>query len=82
VLSDAREPVYMQNASANTVTVPDSTFSAGDKVMVIQGGAGSVTLAAGAGMTLNNPTSVDLEIGETSGARVLLFTSSSEATVI
>lgn len=82
VASDRFEPVVMDNASANTVTVPDAVFSAGNRVLIVQAGAGSTTIAAGSGFTLNNPTSVDLEIGEQHGARVLLFTSASEATVI
>jgi len=82
VASDASKVVTCTNASAITVTVPDSTFAAGEKVMIVQGGAGSVTLSAGTGVTLNNPSSVDLEIAEENGARVVLFTSASEATVI
>lgn len=82
VADDLYRPVAMNNASANTVTVPDAVFKAGDRVLIIQAGAGSTTLAAGSGVTLNNPSSVDLEIAEENAARVLLFTSTSEATVI
>ena len=53
---DARGLVVMNNASANTVTVPPNSsvpFQVGDAIAIEQGGAGKTTIAAGSGVTLN-----------------------------
>jgi hypothetical protein len=44
----------MSNAGAITLTVPPSVFSANDTVNIAQFGAGQVTLAQGAGVTINS----------------------------
>jgi hypothetical protein len=65
--------VRMTNASANTITLPpnaDVALPVGTKVFITQGGAGSTTIAAGAGVTLNAPASAPLAIGEIHGSRV------------
>jgi hypothetical protein len=54
VLTDADNVVTASNASAITLTVPPSIFSAGDRITVIQKGAGQVTFAQGAGVTINS----------------------------
>lgn len=54
VLTDADNVVTASNASAITLTVPPSVFSAGDRITVIQKGAGQVTFAQGAGVTINS----------------------------
>lgn len=54
VLADADNVVTANNASAITLTVPPSVFSAGDRITVIQKGAGQVTFAQGAGVTINS----------------------------
>lgn len=54
VLADADNVVTANNAGAITVTVPPSIFSAGDRITVIQKGAGQVTFAQGAGVTINS----------------------------
>jgi hypothetical protein len=82
VASDAGKVVTLTNASAITLTIPDDVFAAGEKVLIIQGGAGSVTITAGAGVTLNAPTSVDAEIAEEDGSRALLFTATDQVTLI
>jgi hypothetical protein len=46
--------VTLNNASAITLTVPPSVFSAGDVINIAQIGAGQVTLAQGAGVTINS----------------------------
>ncbi len=43
----------MNMGSAGTVTVPNSTFNAGDMVWLHNIGAGQITVAAGTGVTLN-----------------------------
>jgi hypothetical protein len=44
--------VTANNAGAITVTIDASVFAAGDRITVIQKGAGQVTFAAGAGVTI------------------------------
>ena len=46
--------VTLSNASAITLTVPPSVFSAGDIINIAQIGAGQVTLAQGAGVTITS----------------------------
>ena len=58
VLSDAGEVVECTSATAVTLTVPPNAsvaFPTGTLVMVHQYGAGQVTLAPGAGVTLRSP---------------------------
>jgi hypothetical protein len=65
--------VRMTNASANTLTIPpnaDVALPVGTKVFITQGGAGSTTIAAGAGVTINTPSTVTLAIGEQYESRV------------
>lgn len=54
VLADADNVVTANNASAITVTIPPSVFAAGDRITVIQKGAGQVTFAQGSGVTINS----------------------------
>lgn len=57
VLTDAGKQVTMNNASASTLTVPPNSsvaFDVGVKIVVIQLGAGAVTLTAGAGVTISS----------------------------
>ena len=44
--------VTASNAGAITVTIDDAVFAAGDRITVIQKGAGQVTFAAGSGVTI------------------------------
>jgi hypothetical protein len=46
--------VTLNNASSITLTVPPSVFNAGDVINIAQIGAGQVTLAQGAGVTINS----------------------------
>ena len=54
VVSDVNKLVTESNASAITVTVPPSVFSANDVINVQQIGAGQVTFAAGSGVTITS----------------------------
>jgi hypothetical protein len=54
VLTDADNVVTANNAGAITVTVPPAVFAAGDRITVIQKGAGQVTFAQGSGVTINS----------------------------
>jgi hypothetical protein len=46
--------VTASNASAITVTINASVFAAGDRITVVQKGAGQVTFAQGSGVTINS----------------------------
>ena len=46
--------VTASNASAITITVPPSVYSAGDRITVVQKGAGQVTFSQGSGVTINS----------------------------
>lgn len=58
--SDAGQLIRMNNAGATTVTVPPNTseaFATGAQVIVAAMGAGTVTITAGAGVTLRSKDS-------------------------
>lgn len=46
--------VTLSNASAITLTVPPSVFTAGQQINIAQLGAGQVTLAQGSGVTITS----------------------------
>jgi hypothetical protein len=54
VIGDLNKLVTASNASAITVTVPPSVFSANDVVNLQQIGAGQVTFAQGSGVTISS----------------------------
>jgi hypothetical protein len=54
IATDANKLVTASNASAITVTVPPSVFSANDVINLQQIGAGQVTFAAGSGVTITS----------------------------
>ncbi len=54
VAGDLNDLVTLNNASAITLTIPPSVFAANDVVNVAQFGAGQVTFAQGAGVTINS----------------------------
>jgi len=54
VAGDANKLVTASNASAITITIPISVFSANDVINVQQIGAGQVTFAAASGATVNS----------------------------
>ena len=60
VLSDVGKVIEMNNASANTVTIPANVFTAGDWFMVRQVGTGATSVAQGSGATQlpSTPTAV------------------------
>jgi hypothetical protein len=61
VLTDAHKMVTLSNASAITATIPPNSsvaFDVGDQVNLMQLGAGQVTVAAGAGVTLRSAGSL------------------------
>jgi hypothetical protein len=54
VAGDLNDLVTLNNASAITLTIPPSVFSANDSINIAQIGAGQVTFAQGAGVTINS----------------------------
>lgn len=85
VLTDASKHVTMTNASANTLTVPPNSsvaFPIGTKILVTQSGAGSTTIAAGSGVTINAPSTVTLAIDEQHESRGCLKTGSDTWTLL
>ena len=54
VAGDVNDLVTLSNAGAITLTVPPSVFSANDTINIAQFGAGQVTFAQGAGVTINS----------------------------
>jgi len=54
VAANLNQLVTLNNASAITLTLPPSVFSAGDVINIAQIGAGQVTLAQGSGVTINS----------------------------
>ena len=74
VLTDASRTVTMNNAAANTMTIPPNSsvaFPTGTRLLVKQVGAGSTTIAAGAGVTISRDAAVTLAIAAAGGYRGL-----------
>ena len=84
VASDANKLVTASNASAITITVPPSVFSANDVINVQQIGAGQVTFAAGSGVTItsNGATSAAPKIRAQYSACSIICSASNTFTVI
>lgn len=63
VLADAFKLVAMDNAAANTLTVPPNStvaFPVGTRIDLSQDGAGQTTIAAGAGVTIRTPETLKI----------------------
>jgi len=76
VLTDVAKIVTLSNAAAITLTVPPESSVAwptGTTIVLAQLGAGTVTVAAGAGVTINSAGSA-LDIGEQYGIVTLVKT--------
>jgi len=76
VVGDRGTRVIGNAGTAITFTVPDSTFTAGDTVQVHNIGAGTVTVAAGTGLTLNSADVLTLSQYQSG---TVYFTSASSA---
>jgi len=60
-LSDNNNLIVISSASSNTLTVPPNSsvsFPVGSTLTIIQGGAGQTSFLAGAGVTINTPSSL------------------------
>jgi hypothetical protein len=84
VSGDALGFVTCSNASAITVIVPPSVFSAGQQINVQQIGAGQVTFAAGAGVTITSTgsTAAAPKITSRYGAATVICTAANVFTII
>ena len=74
VVGDAGKRVIMNVASANTVTVNNSIFAAGDTIFIANKGAGVSTITAGAGVTIN--TSGSLSLAQYGGGTLIALSAS------
>jgi hypothetical protein len=78
IASDADKLVEMNVASANNLTVPASTFSAGTQILLAQYGAGQTTIVAGSGMTIRS-NGAKLKLNAQYSGATLVFISGTEA---
>lgn len=78
VASDADKLVEMNVGSANNLTVPASTFSAGTQILLAQYGAGQTTIVAGSGMTIRS-NGAKLKLSAQYSGATLVFISATEA---
>ena len=73
-LTDVAYIVEMNNASANTVTVPPNSsvaFPVGSQLIVLQTNTGQTTIAAGSGVTINSSGSKLKLTGQWSAATLI-----------
>ena len=74
VAGDETKRTIMNNASATTITVNNSIFTVGDVIQVANKGAGTCTITAGAGVTIN--TSGSLALAQYGGGYLLALSAS------
>ena len=81
---DVNKLVTASNASAITVTVPPSVYSANDVVNVQQTGAGQITFAQGSGVTItsNGATSTSPKLRTQYSAASVICTASNTFTIV
>lgn len=84
VAGDLGKMVTLSNASGITLTVPPSVFSTGNIINIQQIGAGQVTLAQGAGVTITSTgaTASAPTLRKRYSGAVILCTSSNNFTVM
>jgi len=73
-VADAYKRTMMNSASATTITVNNSIFTVGDVIQVANKGAGTCTITAGAGVTIN--TSGSLALAQYGGGYLLCLSAS------
>jgi hypothetical protein len=84
VAGDLGKLVTLSNAGAITLTVPPSVFTTGNIINIQQIGAGQVTFAQGAGVTITSTgaTSTAPKITSRYGAATVICTASNTFTII
>ena len=73
-LTDNGKTVWMNNAAANVATIPANAavaFATESIIVLIQEGAGSTTITAAAGVSLNGTVAGSIEIGSQYGTYVI-----------
>jgi len=84
VAGDSGRLVTVSNGSSITVTIPPSVFAVGEQINIAQTGAGQITFAQGAGVTINStgaaPTAP--KIAKQYGAATAICTASNVFLVI
>ena len=80
VAGDNGKLIEMNVATANTLTVNASLFSAGNQIIISQYGAGQTTITAGAGVTLRSDGG-KLKINTQYSIATIIFISATEAYV-
>ena len=84
VAADSGKLVTLSNAGSITLTLPPSVFAVGEQINIAQTGAGQVTFAQGAGVTINStgaaPTAP--KISKQYGAATAICTASNTFLVI
>jgi hypothetical protein len=76
---DAGSYIRCTNAAAVAITVPAGWGVVGDTVIIVQAGAGVVTLTGSGGLTINKPTSKEAKTAEQYAALSLVAVSSAVA---
>ena len=74
IAGDETKRTMMNNASSTTITVNNSIFTVGDVIQVANKGAGTCTITAGAGVTIN--TSGNLALAQYGGGYLLALSAS------
>jgi hypothetical protein len=74
IAGDETKRTMMNSASATTITVNNSIFTVGDVIQVANKGAGTCTITAGAGVTIN--TSGTLALAQYGGGYLLALSAS------
>ena len=74
VVGDVGKRIVMNVATANTVTINNTVFAVGDTIFIANKGAGSTTVTAGAGVTIN--TSGSLVLAQHGGVTLVELSSS------
>lgn len=84
VVGDLNKLVTCSNASAITVTVPPSVFSAGNQIHVQQIGAGQVSFAQGSGVTITSTgaTASAPKLRKQYSAATIICTASNTFTIV
>jgi hypothetical protein len=84
VIGDLGKMVTLSNASGITLTLPPSVFSTGNQINIQQIGAGQVTLAQGAGVTITSTgaTVSAPKLRKQYSAATIICTASNNFTVI
>ncbi len=75
LVGDVGKRVIMNVASSNTVTVNNNVFATGDTIFIANKGAGTSTITAGAGVTIN--TSGSLALAQHGGGTLVALSASS-----